>query len=226
MAFTGIPAEAFDFYDGLVADNSRIYWGEHKHEYQKFVKEPLIALATELGPEFGEAHMYRPYRDLRFGKDKTPYKDHQGMFVESKNGLGWYLQLSGAGVMIAGGWYMSDPDQVARFRAKVVDGAGPQVRTFFADLETSGFTIDGDQLKTNPRGYSADDPEIDLLRYKSIYAGKTWEPESWMDGPECKDRVVAGWRLLRPWLDWQGDVVGEGRPPLGSRGGKGRTDTK
>jgi hypothetical protein len=130
MAFTGIPAEAFDFYDGLVADNSRIYWGEHKHEYQKFVKEPLIALATELGPEFGEAHMYRPYRDLRFGKDKTPYKDHQGMFVESKNGLGWYLQLSGAGVMIAGGWYMSAgfPGGQGPYRHQIARLAQPVAR--------------------------------------------------------------------------------------------------
>jgi len=225
MVFAGISAESFDFYDGLVADNSRIYWGEHKQEYQEFVKEPLTALAAELAPEFGEAHLYRPYRDLRFGKDKTPYKDHQGMFVESEHGLGWYLQLSGAGVMIAGGWYMSDPDQLGRFREKIADDAGPRLRKYLNSLANAGFTVEGERLKTKPRGYSADDPQIDLLRYKSIYVTRRWEPAAWMDSPQFKERVVSGWRELRPWLEWQARLVGPGRPPLGSRGGKGRTDT-
>ncbi|HNO15964.1 MAG TPA: DUF2461 family protein, partial [Actinomycetota bacterium] len=68
----GIPAEAFDFYDHLAADNTREFWAEHKSEYEQSVRQPLQDLADILAPEFGPAHLYRPYRDVRFSKDKTP----------------------------------------------------------------------------------------------------------------------------------------------------------
>lgn len=225
MQFTGFPAEAFDFYDGLGADNSKAFWADHKADYAKNVRAPLEALAADTAEEFGKAHLYRPYRDLRFSKDKTPYKDHQGMFVESKNGLGWYVQLSASGLMIAGGWYMSDSKQIARFREQIQDGSGPELQKHLDQLAGAGFEIDGDQLKTRPRGVPADHPQLELLRYKSIYASKKWDPAAWMGTAECYTRIVAGWRELTPWLAWQADMVGPGQPPLASRGGKGRTDT-
>ena len=89
MAFAGFPVETFDFYEELTTDNTKTFWAENKGRYERYVKTPMLELSEVLGPEFGEAHLYRPYRDLRFSKDKTPYKDHQGMFVESSNGLGW-----------------------------------------------------------------------------------------------------------------------------------------
>ncbi len=93
---TGIPAEAFDFYDHLAVDNTKQFWADHKAEYEQFVREPLAELALALEPEFGSAKLYRPYRDIRFSKDKTPYKDHQGCLFAAENGLGWYLQVSAA----------------------------------------------------------------------------------------------------------------------------------
>jgi uncharacterized protein (TIGR02453 family) len=225
MVFAGIPAEAFDFYEGLTADNSKVFWSEHKTEYEQYVKAPLQELAKELGPEFGEAHLYRPYRDLRFSKDKTPYKDHQGMFVESEHGLGWYVQVSLSGLMIAGGWYMSDSKQLSRYREQIADDSGPKLQEYLDVLAAAGFEIGGDQLKTKPRGIDADHPQIELLRYKSLYASKRWDPAAWMGTSECEERVVTGWRELSPWLVWLAQLVGDGQPPLGSRNGKGRTDT-
>jgi len=101
--FRGIPTGAFEFYDGLSANNTKAWWTEHKSQYDTLVKEPLEALLAELEGEFGTASMFRPYRDVRFSKDKSPYKDHQGGFVGAEDGMGWYVQVSAHGLMVAGG---------------------------------------------------------------------------------------------------------------------------
>jgi uncharacterized protein (TIGR02453 family) len=225
MAFAGFTIDAFEFYEELTADNTRTFWTENKGRYERHVKTPMLELSEFLESEFGEAHLYRPYRDLRFSKDKTPYKDHQGMFVESSNGLGWYLQLSASGLMVAGGWYMSDSKQVGRYREHIADQGGPELQRYLDELTGAGFEIGGDRLKTKPRGIAADHPQVILLRFKSIYASQHWDPEPWMDTADCAGRVAEAWRSMSPWMSWLADVVGEGQPPLGSRGGQGRTDT-
>ena len=84
MTFSGWPEEAVDFYDGLEEDNSRTYWLDHKPIYDQAVKAPMEALLAELADEFGEGKIFRPYKDVRFSKDKTPYKDHQGATGHSR----------------------------------------------------------------------------------------------------------------------------------------------
>ena len=120
--FTGIPAEAFDFYDAPRSGPDEILVAGPQTGLSARGARPLVALGAELAPEFGEPHLYRPYRDVRFAKDKSPYKDHQGLFTQYRNGLGWYLQLSAHGLMVAGGWYTSTTEQVARYRAAIDEG--------------------------------------------------------------------------------------------------------
>ncbi len=103
MAFTGIPFAALDFYEDLEADNSKVWWNAHKEVYEQEVKAPMKALVAELEPEFGEAKLFRPYRDVRFSKDKTPYKAHQGAFIARGPSLGYYVQIDPAGLFVAGG---------------------------------------------------------------------------------------------------------------------------
>src|ERR1051325_11884594 len=74
MAFRGWPAEALEFYEGLEADNSKTYWTAHKTVYDEKVHAPMLALLAELEPEFGAGKIFRPYRDVRFSADKSPYK--------------------------------------------------------------------------------------------------------------------------------------------------------
>jgi uncharacterized protein (DUF2461 family) len=70
--FTGFPEAALDFYDDLEMDNTRSYWEAHKATYLEAVKGPMVALTDALAPEFGTAKVFRPFRDVRFAKDKTP----------------------------------------------------------------------------------------------------------------------------------------------------------
>jgi uncharacterized protein (TIGR02453 family) len=217
--FAGIPAEAFDFYQALAADNSKTFWAEHKDEYLTAVREPLQAIGAELSDEFGEPHLYRPYRDIRFSKDKTPYKDHQGMFTESRNGLGWYAQVSVSGLMVAGGWYMSTPEQVSRYRGVVAGAGGDELAALIATLRQSGFAIDGQRLKTRPRGVEPDHPHVDLLRHRSLYVHREWEPAAWMGTRRVVTRIRESWQGMTPLLHWLADAVGPGGSPRGSSRG-------
>lgn len=208
MAFTGIPAEAFDFYDSLKADNSKAFWERHKTEYQDFVREPLQELAAEISPDFGPAKLFRPYRDVRFSKDKTPYKDHQGLFVDHSDGVGWYAQVSSAGLMVAGGWYSGTSNQVQRFRQTVADDDSNALAAILDEVASHGLEVDGIRLKTQPRGISPDHPRLDLLRYKTLYAQRRWEPQAWMGTRKAVTVITDTFNALTPMVQWLAAAVG------------------
>jgi uncharacterized protein (DUF2461 family) len=81
MAFSGWPTAALEFYEGLETDNSKAYWTSHKAVYQEQVLRPMEELLEDLAGEFGPSKIFRPYRDIRFSNDKTPYKTHIGATV-------------------------------------------------------------------------------------------------------------------------------------------------
>lgn len=205
---TGIPAEAFDFYDHLAIDNTRDFWAAHKGEYEQYVREPLRALAEAVESDFGPSHLYRPYRDMRFSKDKTPIKDHQGCVFAAENGLGWYVQISGAGLMVAGGWYQSTGPQVKRYREYLAEYSSEQLRKAIAVAEAAGFVIDGDQLKTRPRGVAEDDPDLDLFRHRTLHATRKWEPGAWMETPELEVVVRESFEAIRPLIEVLAEMAG------------------
>ena len=170
-AFTGFPAAALDFYDDLEVDNTKAFWEKHKAVYDESVKAPMTALCAALEPEFGAAKIFRPYRDVRFAKDKTPYKTHQGAFVRVGEATGWYVEVSPRGVRTGAGFYEASGPRLAAFREAVAhDRFGPELEKILHDLEKQGFEIGGDRLKTTPRGYDADHPRIELLRHRSLTA--------------------------------------------------------
>lgn len=203
MTFTGFPDEAFEFYAGLLADNSKSYWTAHRETYERCVREPMTALCAELEAEFGPAKLFRPYRDLRFSPDKTPYKTHQGAHVG-----GFYVQIDADGLMVAGGMYAPTPDQLRRYRAAVQGAPGGALQEIVDELRARGMQIAGDRLKTRPRGVPADHPRLELLRHRSLYAHCGWPADLWMGTPEVVDRVRESWRRLRPLVEWGDAHIG------------------
>ena len=205
MAFSGWPEEALDFYDGLAADNSKTYWTKHKAIYDAAVLGPMTELVEELAPEFGEAKIFRPYRDVRFSKDKAPYKTHIGALV----GRG-YVQFSAQGLAAGNGMYGMAPDQLDRYRQAVAsDRTGGELEDAIAAIEKHEIGVSGrDVLKSAPRGYPADHPRIGLLRYKGIVAWKEWPVEGWLETAAACDRVTGFLRATRPLSTWLAENVG------------------
>jgi uncharacterized protein (TIGR02453 family) len=212
MAFEGFPAGAFEFYEHLEADNSKSFWDAHKAEYQAYVRDPMLALADELEEEFGPAQVFRPYRDTRFSADKSPYKTHQGMFVARVPGTGYYLQISADGAHAGGGFHSHGPDQIERYREAVdADRSGAALADIVAALGRDGLSVSGDRLKTRPRGMAADHPRLDLLRYRSLTAGKDWPADPELSSPAALDLIRQTWRHLTPLCNWLAEQVGASR---------------
>jgi uncharacterized protein (TIGR02453 family) len=201
-AFTGFPDAALDFYDDLEVDNTRSFWEKHKPVYLESVRQPMTAMCEALAPEFGDAKVFRPYRDVRFAKDKTPYKTHQGAFVAAGPSTGWYVEISARGLRVGGGFYEASGERLGNIRdAMADDRSGPRLQRVLRKLEKDGFEISGERLKTSPRGYDAGHPRIELLRHKQLFAAKHFGFDG-LDSPEVLDRVRAEWRSLRPLVEW------------------------
>jgi uncharacterized protein (TIGR02453 family) len=206
--FTGFSDQALEFYAGLEADNSKAFWADHKAVWETQVRDPMQALLDELEDEFGPAKMFRPYRDVRFSKDKTPYKTHQTAFVGRVTGVGWYLQVDADGLLAGGGWRAHEPAEVHRFRAAVdAEPSGSQVEGVMAALTAQGFDVNGDELSRAPRGYPADHPRIDLLRCRSLMVSRRYGAPDWLGTARAADEVRAAWRAVRPLADWAGTHV-------------------
>jgi uncharacterized protein (TIGR02453 family) len=205
MSFQGWPEEALDFYEGLEADNSKAYWTAHKAVYESAVLRPMTELVDDLAPEFGEPKIFRPYRDVRFSKDKSPYKTHIGALVG-----GGYVQLSARGLAAGSGMYGMAPDQLDRYRAAVAgETTGGELERVIADLERHEVAVQGrDTLKTAPRGYPADHPRIALLRHKGLVAWQQWPVEPWLGTGEARERVAAFLAACQPLCAWLDANVG------------------
>jgi uncharacterized protein (TIGR02453 family) len=201
--FSGFPVAALDFFDDLEVDNTKSFWEAHRHVHAEAVKAPMVALAAALADEFGTAKVFRPYRDVRFAKDKTPYKTHQGAFVASGPSTGWYVEVSARGVRTGAGFYEATPGALAAVREAIDDDrTGPELERIVAVLEAEGWTVGGDRLKTTPRGYARDHPRIELLRHRSLTIGRSHGFEPVIHTPEILDVVRDDWRALRPFVEW------------------------
>ena len=208
MTFTGIPIAALDFYEDLEGDNSKSFWTAHKAIYDESVRAPLEALATALEPEFGAAKLFRPYRDVRFAKDKTPYKNHQGAwFAESSR----YVQLSASGLMVAGGYWDTETPQVERMRRAVADDvAGAALERAAAAVRKAGLVIGGHELTRVPPAYPKDHPRADWLRYKTLTVSRDLGAPPWLSSKRALTEITKHLRTMTPLIDWLDTHVGRG----------------
>ena len=206
MGFDGWPVEAVEFFEGLEADNSKGYWTEHKADYEQCVRAPMEALLAELAPVHGEGKIFRPYRDVRFSKDKSPYKTN----IAATLANGGYVSLDADQFGVGTGYYMMAKDQLTRFREAIDDDAeGPALETLIDELRATGLEVTAhDSLKTAPRGYPKDHPRIDLLRMKGCIAWQSWEIGAWLGTPEPAERVRTFLETAAPLVRWLDDRVG------------------
>jgi uncharacterized protein (TIGR02453 family) len=206
VTFTGIPLAALDFYEDLEDDNTKTFWLAHKHIYDESVKAPMEELAAALGPEFGPGKLFRPYRDIRFAKDKTPYKTHQGAwFTESSV----YLQISAAGLFVAAGYWETSSAQVERLRRAIADDvAGPALERAISGVTKNGMTLDGHQLTRVPSGFDKEHPRAELLRYKTLTAHRNLGAPAWLVTKRTQAEVAKAWRSLTPLISWLDTHIG------------------
>ena len=204
MGFSGFPPAAIEFYDRLTADNSRTFWNENKATFDSAVKGPMIELCEELA-EYGPFRLFRPHNDLRFAKDRPPYKTQQGAYSEGEGGAGFYFHVSREGLMAAAGYYAMMRDQLERFRDAVDSpNTGDEIAAIVAALSKHYRIGAIDELKTAPKGYPKDHPRIDLLRRKGLMMSVDFGAPKWLHTKQAAAKVRNVWRAAEPmnaWLD-------------------------
>jgi uncharacterized protein (TIGR02453 family) len=219
-AFAGFRPEAIQFLADLAENNDRAWFQPRKAEYERLLKEPLEALIAALAERFEARGIplradpakspFRIYRDVRFSKDKSPYKTNAAAVASEGGGTTLYLSLSAEGLHVGGGAYHLARDQLTRFRAAVGDdGSGAELEAIAAGLRDMRADVTGrTQLKTAPRGYRTDHPRIDLLRQDGLIGIWAHPPRAWLYTAKAADRVAESWRALRPLNRWLQAHVG------------------
>jgi uncharacterized protein (TIGR02453 family) len=202
--------EALEFFEGLEADNSKTYWQRNKATYEMMVRAPMEALLAELAPEWGEGRIFRPYRDVRFSRDKSPYKTYIAAALEEG-----YVQLTKEGLGAGSGMWEMARDQLQRYREAVsYDRSGTELEAVVAKVRAEGLDVEGHEvLRTAPRGYPKDHPRIELLRYKGLVTWRQWPAGEWLATRRAKDRVVGFLRASRPVAEWLRRHVGPSTLP-------------
>lgn len=204
----GLPPELFTFFDDLRRDNTREFWAANQDRWEREVRAPFRVVVDALGQEFGPLRIFRPNRDLRFSTDTSPYKTWTGATSESHavGGIGYYLEASAKGVVTGYGAMVMAPDQLRRFRAAVDDDVhGAELEQIGAGLAERGLPLSHGAetpLRIAPRGFSADHPRIQLLRWKGAVVIREWSVAEWMHTPELMEAVRDVWLAAAPLKGW------------------------
>jgi len=217
--FTGFPATAFTFYQGLENDNSKSYWEAHRGVWETDVQEPMQSLVTDLETEFPPLRIFRPQRDVRFSKDRTPYKTWAGLTSEPRavGGVGFYLRLEASGLRVACGAMVMAADQIERFRVAIDHRTfGPEFVELTEKLAADSLPVTCGKmppLKRPPSGYPSDHPREEFLRWKGAVIIRDFGRAGWMSSAEALDRVREVWSGAAPLTDWLVTHVGPSEVP-------------
>lgn len=221
--FSGFTGEAFDFLEGLSANNNREWFDAQKSTYKTALLEPAVALVATLGErlraEFphvrydtrtnGSGSLMRIYRDVRFSEDKSPYKTQIAMMFPSGEGKkmkqpGFGLQLSVRGVELMAGLFRFEKEGLQRYRVAVDDqqSGAELVRACERVCAEEGYRIEGQTYKRVPRGFDTDHPRGAFLRHSGLYASAPPIAPGIVRSPELIDEALARFRHMAPVEEW------------------------
>ena len=206
--FRGWPEDFQPFFIGLELDNSKRYFDANRSTYEEAVKGPMVALIASLETDYGPGKVFRANRDIRFSKDKSPYKTNVAGYA-GMGGRGGYLSLDARGLTVAAGRYELTTAELNKFRKRVAaDATGAPLAAIVAKLERSGYQMGGEALKRVPAGWPQDHPRARLLRHKLLYIYKNFGLQPWLGSASARKHVVKVFTDAAPLNDWLRRNVG------------------
>lgn len=216
--FEGFGPKVREWFKGLEADNSREYFAATRDFFEESIREQMEALLTELSATFGgEVKMFRQNRDIRFSRDKSPYKTNTYGVLRGSDiaAEGLYASISASGLVAGSGYHMMARDQLDRYREQVADQRrGTELAELVDRAQSSGLELWGASLATAPRGYPIDHERIALLRRKSLALGKRLELGRGITREQGLDFVTETWRAAAPVTCWLDEHVGASTLPV------------
>lgn len=214
MSFTGFPEEAFKFLVGLKEDNSRAYWQEHNEVWQEVIRPTMRSLMDELEPFFGPLRMYRPNRDIRFSRNKDPYKTWVGITTQGTGpgGIGLFFAIEPRSMRISAGSGAFAADQIKEYRRSLDNPvAGPNFERIVSGIIQAGYKVTSGrrpELVRMPRGYDQDHPRATYLKWRGVVLRHQKAYESWFGTPVILDHIIRTWSTGLPLIEWIQEFVG------------------
>ncbi len=210
-----VPQKAFTFFKILEKNNNREWFNEHKPEFKAIEKE-VKQFYNELLKKMQEhdlidkLKMFRIYRDVRFSKNKAPYKTHYGGSynrVKPKLRGGYYLHISPGDSFIATGFWNPEKEDLLRIR-KEFELDASEIRTILNNKKFNKIwgNFVGDELKTAPKGFNKEHENIDLIRKKQFIFIKKYTDKEVLS-PGFMDEVNTAFKAVRPYFDYMSEVL-------------------
>jgi len=220
-----VTPDLFDFFQDLRENNDRDWFAENKHRYIEHVKDPLLQfiedfapLLSSISPHFraipraNGGSLFRIYRDIRFSKNKDPYKTHAGVHFrhelgKSAHAPGFYLHLQPDSVFVALGVWQPERDALYRIRTAI--GENPESwNSLIKESDfSSNFTLAGDALKRAPKGFDPDHPEIEDLKRKDFF-GVCGLTEEVVLAPDLLPHLAEIWDSGREFMRFISNAIG------------------
>lgn len=211
-----ISKAELDFLSELEKNNNRDWFTENKKRFENHQKV-IKPFFQEINEEFGKQdsiekmQIHRIYRDIRFSKDKTPYKINFSVsFDRTKPHLrgGYYLHIQPGGSFVGGGFWEPNAEDLNRIR-KEFEMDDEEIRAIIADEHFKKYfgELKGEELKTAPKGFDKTHPAIDLIRKKQYLISRSFTDKE-VTSENFKTEVLATFKAMRPFFDYMSDVLG------------------
>ncbi|RIV30720.1 DUF2461 domain-containing protein [Flagellimonas lutimaris] len=210
-----VSKEVFNFLSDLEKNNNKEWFEEHKPEFKRHqseVKTFLEAAKDNLNhhDEIEKTKMFRIYRDVRFSKDKTPYKSHfAGFFSRLGAHLrgGYYIHIKPGESFLGVGFFAPNKEDLFRIRKELEMDAG-EFREVInqEELKSIWGELRGDELKTAPKGFDKEHPDIDLIRKKQFMFVRNFSDKEVLS-PSFLDEVDMSYKAIRPYFDLMSDIL-------------------
>lgn len=218
--FEGFDPKTLEFLHDLWDNNSKEWFDESRDIYEEFVLEPSKKFVVDMGERLKEIStemiaepkinrsLFRLNRDVRFSKDKSPYKTHIGIiFWEGPRKRmecpGFYFHFEPDSLLIAGGFHLLPKDLMTDYR-KIVSREVParELAGVISDVEAGGISVEGLHYKRTPQGFKEDHPHSYLIRYNGVYGlEKSKIPEEFFS-EKLVDYVFERFKIMDPLNRW------------------------
>ena len=210
-----LQKSTLEFLTQLKENNDRDWFAANKKAFeteQKFAKSFFTSVGEQLGKmdSIERVQIFRIYRDVRFSKDKAPYKNHFSVgFTRTKPMLrgGYYLHIEPEGSLVGGGFWEPNAADLNRIR-KEFEMDDEEIRTIIADETFKKFfgELKGEELKTAPKGFDKTHPAIDLIRKKQYLLTRSFSDKEVL-APNFQEEVLATFKAMRPFFDYMSEVL-------------------
>jgi len=218
--FSGFPRQYFSFFNQLKKNNSKEWFEKHRGDYDEFVLHPAREFVIEMGkklrkiapgvnaiPKINQS-LFKINRDVRFSKDKSPYKTYMGIWLWEGNrkrmeSSGFYLHVENKNLLIGVGIKMFPKPLLDRYRKAVVDKKqGAALKSAVNKVTAKGCLIDGKHYKKIPRGYDAEQPNAEYLLYNGLTARVEEKVPDAFHSDAIIDYAYAHYKNMLPLHRW------------------------